>query len=225
MNIIQSIEKAHYAATEAQVETLAHAVVLGKRGESTYLRVLAAHCQAQLGRSRRKLPADAQEAVVDSVHAKLYPHVQKGVQANGLGGAELPQAEVNRRATFARTSASELRAFINKGGDLRELVVHELTRAQLRKFGVAVPTGTRAERALAKSADAVERAALRVARGDPDAAYTAVEAAIAKLQAVLDKLEEPEEHTETTAGTTTVRAAPDRGYARTRVVPQLHRAG
>lgn len=224
MNIIQSIEKANYAATEAQVETLAHAVVLGKRGESTYLRVLAAHCQAQLGRGRRPLPADAQEAVIDKVHERMYPHVQKGVQANGNGGSELSQAEVNRRSTFARTSASELRGYVTRGGDLRTLVVGELTRNFLRKFGKAVPTGTRAERSLANSTDAVERAARRVARGDPDAAYDAIEAAIAKLQAVLESLSEPAEHTETATTVGVSRAPTDRGAARTRVgVPQLHR--
>lgn len=217
MNIIQSIERVNYAANDSQVEQLAHAVVLGKRGESTYLRVLAAHCQSQLGRGRRRVPTDAQEAIIDRVHAKLYPHVQRGVQANGLGD-ELPAAEVNRRATFARTSASELRGYVNRGGDLRELIVGELTRAQLRKFGAEVPKGTRAERSLIKSADAVERAARRVARGDPDAAYEAIEATIAKLQAVLASLEEPEEHGETRT------PAADRGPARTRVgTPMLHK--
>lgn len=224
MNIIQSIEKANYAATDAQVEGLAHAVVLGRRGESTYLRVLAHYCQGELGRGRRKVPADAQEAVIDKVHNRLYPHVQKGVQSNGNGGAEVSQAEVNRRSNFARSSASELRGYVARGGDLRELDVPNLTRNFLRKFGKAVPTGTRAERSLSKSVDAAERAARRVARGDPDAAYEAIEAAIAKLQAVLEELEAP---TEAAGEATTVgvpRAVPDRGHARTRVgTPMLHR--
>lgn len=222
MNIIQTIEKANYAATEAQVETLAHAVVLGKRGESTYLRVLVAHCQGEAGpASRRRLPSDAAEAIVDKVHARLYVAVQKGVQSNGLGGDEVPQAEVNRRATFARTSASELRGFIARGGDIRTLKVGELTRNQLRKFGVSVPTGTRAERSFAKSADALERAARRIARGNPDHAAERIEEAIAKLQAVLDELEAPQE----TGATTVVGTRRGAGSAtRTRVgVPQLHR--
>lgn len=229
MNIIQTIAKANYAATGTQVETLAHAVVLGKQGESTYLRVLAAHCQAEAGPAgRRRLPADAAEAIVDKVHARLYPHVQKGVQANGLAGdGEMPQAEVNRRATFARTSASELRGFIARGGDIRTLKVAELTRAQLRKFGKVIPTGTRAERSLANSADALERAARRVARGDPDTAYARVEEVIAKLQAVLDDLDQGRivEEAEPTATTAGVRRAPtDRGAARTRVgTPLLNR--
>jgi len=223
MNIIQAIAKANYAATEAQVETLAHAVVLGRFGESTYLRVLTAHCQAEAGGGRRKLPPDAAEAIIDKVHARLYPAVQKGVQSNGLGADELPQSEVNRRATFARTSASELRKYVNKGGDLRTLKVGELTRAQLRKFGVVVPTGTRAERSYANSADALERAAKRIASNDTHAAITKLNETIGKLQALVDEIEGGAEET----GTTTVvgrRPAADRGAQRTRVgVPQLHR--
>lgn len=223
MNIIQTIAKANYAATGAQVETLAHAVVIGKQGESTYLRVLVAHCQAEAGTGRRKLPNDAAEAIVDKVHGKLYPHVQKGVQANGLGG-ELEAKEVNRRSTFARTSASELRGFIAKGGDIRTLEVDTLTRAQLRKFGVTVPTGTRAERSFSKSADALERAARRIARGDPDAALERIDEAIAKLQAVRDELEAGGDEEGSTTVVGVRRAVPDRGTARTRVgVPQLHR--
>lgn len=227
MNIIQTIARAHYAATEAQVETLAHAVVLGKQGESTYLRVLVAHCQAKTGTAtRRKLPTESAEAIIDEVHGKLYPAVQRGVQSNGLGGDGMDQKEVNRRSTFARTSASELRGFVARGGDLRTLKVDELTRAQLRKFGVTVPTGTRAERSLQKSADALERAARRVARGDPDAAAERIEATIAKLQAVLDELNEgPQEDTGATTVVGARRPVQDRGAARTRVgIPQLHRS-
>lgn len=226
MNILQTIERANYAATGAQVETLAHAVVLGKFGEATYLRVLTAHCQAEAGTSRRKLPADAAEAIIDKVHGRLYPHVQKGVQANGLApDVEMAVREVNRRSTFARTSASELRGFIARGGDLRSLEVATLTRAQLRKFGVAVPTGTRAERSLQKSTEAIERAARRVARGDPDAAAERIETAIAALQAVLEDIESGADETTESSTAVGVRSAvADRGTARTRVgVPQLHR--
>lgn len=226
MNIIQTIARANYAATGAQVETLAHAVVLGKFGESTYLRVLAAHCQAEAGTGRRKMPAETAEAIVDKVHGKLYPHVQKGVQANGLGGEELPAKEINRRSTFARTSASELRGFITRGGDIRTLKVEELTRAQLRKFGVTVPTGTRAERSLQKSTEAVARAAKRVALGNPDAALERINAAIEALQAVAEEIENgPAEEQGATTVVGARRPVADRGVARTRVgVPQLHRS-
>jgi hypothetical protein len=229
MNIIQTIAKANYAATGAQVALLAHAVTLGKFGESTYLNVLAAHFQAEAGTGRRKMPAEVAEAIIDKVHAKLYPHVQQGVQSNGLGngGEEMPAKEVNRRSTFARTSASELRGFIARGGDIRTLEVGTITRAQLRKFGVAVPTGTRAERSLQKSTEALTRAAKRVARGDPDAALERINAAIEALQAVAEEIEAGGEPAEDTTATTVVgvrRPVADRGAARTRVgVPQLHR--
>jgi hypothetical protein len=226
MNILQSIMKANYAATGAQVETLAHAVALGKLGESTYLRIVAVHCQADLGTGRRRMAAETQEAVIDKVHGKLYPHVLKGVASNGLGSEELPQAEVNRRSTFARSSASELRRFVNKGGDIRTLDAANLTRSFLRKFGAPVPTGTRAERSLARATEATVRAAERVARGNPDAAAETIEATIESLQKVLNAL--PEAAAEDVGGSTTVvpnRAPADRGMQRTRVgVPQLHRS-
>jgi hypothetical protein len=72
----------------------------------------------------------------------------------------------------------------------------------------------------------LERAARRVARGDPDAALDRINKAIDALQALAESIEAGEgteaEQAETVVGVR--RATPDRGVARTRVgVPQLHR--
>lgn len=215
MNIIQTIERANYAATDTQVETLAHAVALGRRCESTYLRVLVAHCQAEIGGGRRKIAADAQEAIIDKVHTRLYAHVQKGVVANGMGSDEMPQAEINRRSTFARSSTSELRGYVQRGGDLRALKVGELTRQFLRKYGRKIPTGTRAERALANGAETVRKALERIAKNDPDSARAKLDALIADLQAIL-------ESDESELPNAIIRATPDRA---TRARAQLHSRG
>lgn len=208
MNIVQTIEKAGYEATETQVETLAHAVALGRRCESTYLRVLVAHCQADIGGGRRKVSAETQEACIDKVHTRLYPHVQKGVVSNGMGSDAMPQAEVNRRSTFARSSASELRSFVQRGGDLRTLKVGELTRQQLRKFGRRVPTGTRAERAIANGFETIVNAAKRIAKNDPASARAKLDALIADLQALADEVESGE--AEERLPNAIIRATPDR---------------
>lgn len=213
MNIVQTIERVNYAASETQVETLAHAVALGRRCESTYLRVLVAHCHKEAP-GRRKMSADAQEEIIDAVHARLYPAVQRGVQANGMGSDEMPQAEINRRATFARSSASELRSYVQRGGDLRALVVGELTRQTLRKFGRKVPTGTRAERALANGAETIRKAFERIAKNDAEGARAKLEAIIADLQAMVEDIEGEDE-----LPNAIIRATPDRNGRR---VSHLH---
>lgn len=232
MNIIQAIAKAHYAANETQVEQLAHAVALGTIGTECYLRVMVTHCQSNAGprRGRRpKLDAEAQEAIIDKVHGQLYPAVQRGVIANSLGGGEVTQAEVNRRGTFARSTASDLRAFVARGGDIRTIEVPTVTRSWVRKFGkpaAAVPVGTRAERSFVRMTEAALKAAARIAKNNVAAARAHIESALNSFEELLGTL--PEAAASEPAdepGTTTVigRRASDLGHARTRVVPQLHR--
>lgn len=232
MNIIQTIAKANYAASDAQVETLAHAVALGTIGTECYVRVFITHAQSMLGTGRvgrrAKLDADAQLAVIEKVHGKLYPSVQRGVILNGLGGGEVTQAEVNRRGTFARSTASDLRGLIARGGDLRTIEVATVTRSWVRAFGKvqAVPTGTRAERSFERSTEAALKAATRIAKQNPAAARAHVEAALDRYEALLAELPEAVAPPADEPGTTTVigRRVGDVGPARTRVgTPQLHR--
>lgn len=220
MTIIQTLIKAHYVATDAQVEHLARDVAQGQQADGTYLRVLVVACQADLGKSRRKMAAEAQEAVIDKIHTRFYIHVQKGV-----GNGDLTTQERNRRSTFARTAASALRSFVGRGGDIRELVSGSVTKSGLLRFGATVPTGTRAERSLQRSTDAMVRAAQRVAKADPDAARERIEAAIDALQAALEEIDAPPQpqHDETHTGTRS-RSTPDRGHARSRVEPMMHRS-
>src|SRR5258708_7685614 len=113
MNIIDNIEKHHYVATEAQVEQLAkeqytHSAEVG-RANSTYLRVLIAGCQAELGGKRGKAPSiESQLSVWEKVHRKYYAVVIRGVTTPDVEAAddldstegERRQLERNRRSGF-----------------------------------------------------------------------------------------------------------------------------
>lgn len=182
MSIVSKIINAGYKATGAQVETLARSVVHGEQADGTYLKVLVAAVQKALASGRKRLRKGGQLKAVSEVHAKFYPHVQKGV-----GGASVK--ERNRRSTFARTAASALRSFVQAGGDIRKLVVADVRKAKLLATGQAVPTGTRIERALRKSGDVVLRTAQRLAADDPKRAKATVTKLITELQGIVDGLD------------------------------------
>lgn len=220
-HVLDTIERNNYVATTTQVEGLARDVVQGIRAGVVYLRVLVADCQSKLGGGRRRIPAEAQEAVIDAAHGKFYSHVQKGA-----GPEDMPAPERHRKTIFARTMASTLRGFVSRGGDLRTLDVHTVTKTALDKAGKVVPSGTRAERSLAHASEVVERAAERLAKQNTEAARERLTALITSLQSVVDELPvvgEPAP-TRTVRPRKSVRGG-DRGPARTRVgVPQLHRS-
>lgn len=175
MNTLEAIAKVDFVATDAQVEQLAGIAAEGRQAGGTYLNVLVAHVRAALP-GKRKSPT-VQRAAVDEIHKRLYEHVMRGV-----GPGDLPQAERNRRATFARTAASTLRHYA-KRNDLRALVPGEVTKAKLRGR-VRVPAGTRTERVMTRTADAFVRMVQRVSKADPAAARKR----IAAMQSQLTKL-------------------------------------
>jgi hypothetical protein len=230
--IVQVIAAAHYMADAAQVERLAGAVVEGQQADATYMRVILANMQAQLGKPRRgrRSQAEAQsaEAVLDSIHETLYAAVLRGV-----GPEELEQTERNRRATFARSAASTVRFFIKNGGDVRSVDVATVTKSGLRASvqpeTKAPENETRAERTFRKAQDALVRSAQRlVARGDPVETRARIEAAMDALEALLESIPEGnvQQAPADIGGTTTTvfgRAVPGRSVA-DRPGAQLHRS-
>lgn len=222
ITVVQAIVKAHFIATLAQVETLAHDVVAGQNADGTYLRVLLAHMQSKLGRPRRgKQPP--QEPVLDSVHEALYPSILKGV----TNGEEVTDTERNRRATFARSAASTVRAFIRGGGDVRAVDVAAATKAGLRA-AVAPPApepeegATRAQRGYVKAEDAYLRSVQRLARGDPEDARERVEGLMEQLEKLLAELDAPAT-VEHGATTTIVTGRAGVGRSAPSAPAQLHR--
>lgn len=225
--IIEVIAHSNFMADALQVERLAGAVVDGHVADATYLRIILAHMQAQLGKPRRgrRAATDVQssEAVLDSIHERLYAAVLKGV-----GPEELATAERNRRATFARSAASTVRYFIRNAGDVRSVDVATATKSGLRTAVQPkreAPAGeTRVERAFRNAQDALVRNAQRLlARGDPEA-RAHIEAAMDALEALLDAVPEG---TQADVGAQTTTFVPGRAGARSAPAqaPMLHRGG
>jgi len=240
MDIQQTIKRAHYVATEAQVETLAAAhwnVAIQLEGSnSTYLRVVLVGAQAELGKKRGRQPsAQSQLAVLEKVHERFYAAVLRGVttpdiaKEEGLEATESSRRalERNRRSTFARSSKTALANYAKAGGDLRGLVPDEVTKASLRAAIEPPPPEDRTARQLAAAQGSILRAVARRARGDPDGARGMLEAVVTKLQAALEAMDQGAPMEEAQAATTVVaqgRRQSDRGPARTRVgVPLLNR--
>lgn len=245
MNIQQTIVKAHYVATEQQVEQLAGAQYTASTEvegyNNTYLRVLVVDVQSQVGTKKRgrTLAIDAQLTVVTQSHDKFYPAVLRGVTTPDVdsdvldhetGKPLLPPErsrralERNRRSTFARTAKTTLVNFVKGGGDVRTLDAETVTKARLRAAIAPPEPATRLARQIQRAQGALIRAIDRQARGDPGGAHEALETAIEALQAHLDAMPTVKD----LGATTTIVGAPrgrgDRGPARTRVgTPQLHK--
>lgn len=202
MNVIDKIEKDHYVATEAQIETLARehhisSAAVG-RANSTYLRVLIVGCQAELGHKRGRNPPspEAHLVVLERVHERFYAAVIRGVTtedvepADNLDSTERGrrQLERNRRSGFARSSATTLRNFIRSGGDIRGLDVVTVSKSGLQKASKPTPTGDRVSQRIAKAEEALLRAVRTQARGDPEVAAASLEAIMERLQLALSEL-------------------------------------
>lgn len=190
-SIVEAISAAHFLANEEQVGRLAYAVQEGQAADVTYLRVILAHTRSQMARAKRGTSA---EALLDKVHDRFYPVVLRTV-----GSEEMPTAELNSRANFARSAASTVRYFIRNGGDVRSVDLATVTKSGLRK--AVAPEGedeiegeTKAERALRRLEDRYVKSLQRItARGDPDAARERIEAAIGRLEELLAELGETAE--------------------------------
>lgn len=214
MNTLDAIVEAEFVATEEQVLQLAGIAAEGRRAGGTYLKVLFAHVKATLTK-KRKPSRKVQVEVVDETHTRLYACVLKGV-----GPDDLEVNERNRRATFARTAASTLRHFAKKGRKpITVLPVVEVTKTKLRRLSGSVPAGTRTERVLTRSTEALLRTSQRLAKSDPKGARKRIVELQAELTKILAKLDEKK------APAVKVKAAMKRKGAPARIVRQHPYAG
>lgn len=202
MNVIDNIEKHHYVATEAQIETLAREHYTSSaainRSNSTYLRVLIVGCQAELGHKRGRAPGpEAQMSVLEKTHDKFYAAVLRGVTTDDVQPDDKldrtergrRQLERNARSGFARSSATTVRNFIRAGGDLRGLDAPTVTKSQLQKASKPeTPATDRISARISKAELALVRAVRTQARGDPELAAANLEAIMERLQLALDEL-------------------------------------
>lgn len=218
-DILDSIASRNYAATDAEVTALASGAASGIAAVGTYLKVLVAALQARLGSVRRAARrgvagVDAKGAL-EAEHTRLYALVLAGV-----GPSDLNARERNRRATFARTAASTLRAFIVANGDVRALVPADVTKSALRK-AIAPPTptaGTRIERRALQAQEALLKIVERYISQDPDLAAVFIEKCIQSLE------EHLQEETDAHGTTTVIGALPPRAPPNS-PAPMLHRGG
>lgn len=182
MTIAETIARAGYSATDAQVSELTVAVVTGLAADSTYLRVLVALAQGALG-TRRRVSASQQMQALDTTHSRLYGLVQGAV-----GPEDLEPRERNRRANFARSAASTVRLYLRTGGDLRALKPEETTKTALRK--AAAPEGPTIEQRVEAAAERLIKTAQALAEQDPQSARNQVRLTMDALEDALNALPE-----------------------------------
>lgn len=206
ISIETKIEKAHYMASEHDVEMLSAAHLscseATQRVDGSYLRILIAAVQARFGasgRGRRKA-ADgdlgAHSTYLASVHTRLYPFVLRGITTPDVADDEALSVEDRRargltrssRAGFARSAASTLQTFVRAGGDIRGLDVETATKSALRAWAKAQGPGKPYAEVFQAAFKRVEREASALAADDPDAARVAIEDCMTRLQAILDDL-------------------------------------
>lgn len=176
MNIIETIERANFVATEPQVEALAVQVGIGTQANGTYLKVLTATCQAEM-KGKRTQPL----AIIDQVQERFYAAVLRGI---GPDTMEVP--ERIRRANFAKSSASTLRTYVRSGGNLRLLIPADVTKFSLRMASTIPEPTNRSERIFRRARDAIIRRFKIDAKRDPVNARDELIEIIEALQTELD---------------------------------------
>lgn len=137
---ITGISESGYSATADQIRELGALSVGATRLKdaigTTYIRALVRTAQDTLSVSSKTW-----SEALSYAHTSMYPDVLVGVTTDDVKPLlPLPQyrpenkrrsLERNSRSNFARTAASAVRKFINRGGDLEGLEVANLTKASV----------------------------------------------------------------------------------------------
>lgn len=201
------IEKAHYVASEHDVELLAASHLAcndaAKRADGYYLRILVAALQAKFDgikhrRKAAKADLEAHANLLTETHQRFYPYILKGVTTPEVADdptlhdndRRLRSLMRNARSGFARSTASTLLGFIRAGGDIRGLDVETVTKTSLRMWtraSTAEGANPQVDR-INSAMKRVERDARNLMAEDPDEARNTVEDCIARLQRILDEL-------------------------------------
>lgn len=204
------IEKAHYVATEHDVELLAASHLANteatRRADGYYLRILIAALHAQFNgvkhrRKAAKADLEAHAALLTETHQRFYPFVLKGVTTPDIADdpalhdndRRVRAMTRNARAAFARSTASTLLAFIRAGGDVRTLDINTVSKTALRMWTRgSTPEGAnpRVDHINA-SMRRIERDARNLMAEDPDEARVTIEDCMGRLQRILDELGAP----------------------------------
>lgn len=207
IKVEDKIEKAHYVATEHDVELLAASHLActdaARRADGYYLRILVAALQAKFdGNKHRKRAGkadlEAHAALLTETHQRFYPWVLKGVTTEEVkddpalhdNERRMRALERNARSGFARSTASTLLAYIRAGGDVRGLNVETVTKTSLRTWTRAATSegaNPRVDR-IVSDMKRLERDARNLMAEDPDEARVTIQDCMERLQRILDEL-------------------------------------
>lgn len=179
MNIVERIVSHNYVATDADIQALAQQVVSGRTADSTYLKVLVVATQSVKLKRNQPLLGHF-ELTAD----RLYQLVLSGVSA-----PDMPKSEINRRSTFARTSASALRRWIKAGGNIKKLDPLTVTKRSLAPKRPKL-TGDRLSRSIQAHSEALLTALEKMVAQAPDKAQAVLNELIETLKEQLVEEEE-----------------------------------
>ena len=199
--IVDAIHEVNYLATEEQVEQLAASYVqtAGVFGAITgsYFKILIAGCQKHLGKGRKKYPnlKDAQLQTLETVAKPYYEAVLRGVTTDDVtlaGGDELEHRrsknEINRRSVFARTAKSTIFTFMNTGGDIRLIDLHDISKDKMRKMINETRGITTWDKQVETHRSRIEDICRKLAKDNPGQARDILESVLQHIQGVLDNL-------------------------------------
>ena len=173
MTVIDDIKSNNFIAGEQQIEQLSwqHCISLDdiKKSSGTYLSVLIAMTQSYGN--------DDALTALEVTHKMIYPAVMRGIEKAGFTGKE-----ADKKATFARTSASTLRGYLRLGNDIHALEPGDTSKRMLRQPSeINTPKLQRTEQRLIASLRAL-------AKTDEEGAILKIDAHIASLKALRKKL-------------------------------------
>lgn len=193
----------NYRSAPGDIKALTRQHVSGKRGVLVavlfYHRSMVADMQVELGLEPRaraapegRFPPLNDEtkqqhlAALDAVSGRFYEEVLAGIDE------ELPNItakERNIESNFARSSKSDLRAFIRAGNDVRALAPARVTKASLRvNIAPRVKTAEQIKRVMVRQATSLADSAGTLAAADKQTAIEAIETVMAKLAEKLSSL-------------------------------------
>lgn len=181
MDIIKKLETSQYASTPAQIQQLTAEVGRGVTASLTYFRCLLVEARVMLGRGRSTNAK--QIAAINKAHAKFYPAVLRGI-----GNDSMEPGEKHRRATFARSAASDIRGGVRAGRDIRAVDVATVTRKDMRPPS-GVKRGNRFDRALERGTSTIIAAVTREVKRDQDLAVKQLRAVVEALGEELQRIE------------------------------------
>jgi hypothetical protein len=199
--IVDEIREANYLATEAQIEQLAASYVetAGVFGSITtsYFKALIAGCQKVLGKGRKKYPnfKGTQLQTLEAIAKPYYDAVVRGVTTDDMalvGADELElkrrRNEIHRRCVFARTAKSTIFTFMNTGGDIRTVDLHDISKDKMRKIINETRGVTTWDKQVETHRSRIEDICRKLAKNNPGEAREILESVLSHIQGVLDNL-------------------------------------